>query len=131
MIIETDEHREFLKTELAIFKWADDLALMNRHYLLKCSTLVVKNAQIICGNLASFRASTYDKEYQFHPESTVLDMYSSEIEDVVLYIVKFGSDNNPLPSRPCTKCMKEMRDCSEITALYYRDDKLRLVKEVR
>lgn len=130
MIIETDEHREFLKTELAIFKWADDLCQMNKRYTIKCSALVVKNAQIICGNLASFRVTAYNTEAHFHPEATILDMYSSELENLSLYVVRMNLDNEPQPSRPCTKCMKQLDECPEITTIYYRNEKLRMVKEV-
>jgi hypothetical protein len=130
MIIETDEHRELLKTELAIFEWADGLARLNRHYTLKCASIIVKNAQIICGNIASFRSSTYNKEEAFHPETTIIDGYSAELEDLSLYVVKFTLDNEPLASRPCVKCMKEILAAPEITKLYYRNEKLRLVKEV-
>jgi hypothetical protein len=129
-IIETDEYRELLKTELEIFKWADDLAKMNRRYMVKCSTIVVKNAQIICGNLASFRASMYTKESQFHPENTILDMYSADINNLSMYVVKMNLEGEPLPSRPCVQCMRAIKSTDEIVNLFYRDDRLRMIKEV-
>ena len=130
MIIETDAYRDLLKTELELFKTAEDLADTNKRYAVKCGILVVKGSQIICGNLANFRASTYNTEQHFHPEMTILDMYSLETEDLSLYISKRSLRGDNYPSRPCVKCMKQILLAEEITSIYYRNDKLRIVKEV-
>ena len=130
MIIETDEHRETLKTELAIYKWADELARMNKRYSAKCAVLIVKNSQIVCGNLANFRMSEYHKVPHFHPEQTILDMYSAELEGISMYVSRLNLNNLMQTSRPCAKCMKAIKDSPEIESIYYRNEKLRIVKEV-
>jgi deoxycytidylate deaminase len=129
-IIETDEHREILKLEIDLFKMTEDLADLNKRYAIKCGVLVVKGSQIICGNLKSFRSSTYNTETNFHPESTVLDMYSAELDGLTLYIAKRSLRGESYPSRPCVKCMKNILTVGEVKRIVYRDDKLRIVKEV-
>jgi len=130
MIIETEEYRELIKVELEIFDIAETLAKTNKRYAVKCGVLVVKGQQIICGNLASFRATYYNDTWNFHPEATVLDMYSADEGEVAFYIAKTNISNEPVKSRPCVKCMKEIKANEEVVAIYYRDDYLRIVKEV-
>lgn len=132
MIIETNEYRDLLKTELEIFKLADAVALNNKRYSVKTAVLVVQTVpklQIVCGTFCSFRTSTYDKESGFHPEYTALDMYSADISDITFYISKLNIKNEPLPSRPCKRCMLALQETPEVTHIVYRDDKLRIVKE--
>lgn len=130
MIIETDEYRQLLKTELAIFAMADNLARMNKRYAVKCGVLVVKGSQIICGNLANFRASRYHDEWMFHPEATILDMYDSEVDQISYFISRLNMQDEPVKSRPCVKCMREIEASGEILTIFYRDENLRIVKEV-
>jgi deoxycytidylate deaminase len=129
-IIETDEHRDILKLELELFELAEGLADFNKRYAVKCGILVVKGSQIICGNFKSFRSSTYNTETSFHPESTVLDMYSAELDGLTLYVAKRSLRGESYPSRPCVKCMKDILSVGEVKAIVYRDEKLRIVKEV-
>jgi hypothetical protein len=130
MIIETEDHRELLRTELFCFENAEQLAKMNRRYSIKSGVLIVQNAQIVCGNLASFRVTSYTDEWNFHPEYTVLDMYSSELDKLTMYVAKVNLKGEEIPSRPCVRCMKAIKkDAEEITHMVYRDQNLRIVKE--
>lgn len=131
MIIETSEYRDLIRTEITAFGLAESLASnFNKRYNVKTGVLVVAGSQIVCGNFTSFRSTKYIGEYHFHPETTILDMYSSEIESVVFYIAKLNIKNESQPSRPCKRCMTELKQAPELGCIVYRDEKLRIVKEV-
>lgn len=131
MIIETNEYRELLKTEIAVFELAEDLAkTYNKRFNIKIGVLVVKGSQIVCGNFASFRSSTYKNEYMYHPEESVIDMFPAELDDLIYYVAKVNIKNEPQASRPCRECMKSILGWDQVKEIIYRDDKLRIVKEV-
>lgn len=134
MIIETEEHRNILKAELDLYDRTRVLAETNKRFNIKCASLLVEGLQqsvrIVCGNFANFRTTTYNTEKGFHPEYTVLDMFSTELENLTLYVAKLNIRNEALPSRPCKFCMKAIRAEEQIRNLVYQDENLRIVSEV-
>jgi hypothetical protein len=129
MTITTQEYRDLIDLELLLFERTETLAQFNKRYSIKAAAIVCSPKQIVCGNFASFRVSKYEEEYRFHPEYAVLDLYNSETENLTFYVAKLNINNVSLPSRPCKRCMLEIKENTEIQAIVYRDDKLRIVKE--
>jgi hypothetical protein len=132
MIIETQEYRDVLKGELTLFDLADSLAAHNKRYSIKSGVLVVLTSpklQVVCGNFASFRTTTYSSESGFHPEMVALDSFNADLDGLHFYVSKLNIKGEPLPSRPCKHCMLALHEEPQITHVVYRDDKLRIVKE--
>jgi len=129
MTITTQDYRDLIDLEIQLFERTETLAQFNKRYSIKAAAIVSSPKQIVCGNFASFRVSKYEEEYRFHPEYAVLDLYNADVENLTFYVAKLRLDLKALPSRPCKHCMLEIKDNTEIKAIVYRDDKLRIVKE--
>ena len=134
-IIETDRYRNLLQHQIDIYKSAEDLAKINKRYSLKYGVIAVENRQsslqIVCGNFASFRHTTYDREQAQHAEMGILEMLPYDnISSITLYIAKLSKTDTPLYSRPCSYCMKQIKAVEEIHSIVYATADNRIVEEV-
>ena len=136
MIVTTKEYRQVLKAQIDLFGQSAQLATMNKRFGVKCAVIVVqglqKSVKIINGNFASFRTSTYSNESSFHPEMAAIDQlpYSQDIDNITFYIATVNIANEVQPSRPCNKCMAELKQVEEVVSIVYMDDDMRIVEEV-
>lgn len=135
MIIETNQYRQLLEAELGLFEQTLAIARVNRRYSVKSACMVVQQRpsglQIVCGTFASHRATKVQEEYTTHPEFSVMDLIPYDnVDRLTLYIARTNMENEPIASRPCKKCMKEIDGITEIVDMVYMSDDMRILKEV-
>lgn len=134
--ITTKEYRQVLQTQIDLFEQTAQLAANNKRYSVKCAVIAVqglqKSVKIINGNFASFRTSTYFNEASSHCEMAAIDQlpYSQDIDNITFYIATVNIANEVQPSRPCNKCMQELKQVEEVVSIVYMDDDMRIVEEV-
>lgn len=118
-----------LTRDLDLFERASLLAFEG-DYGTKVGCVAAKGSKFLCGAVNTIRNPAMNVphgEATRHAEYNVLRMLEN-VDKITLYIARVNSGGSDLPSRPCNKCMRMIKEFG-VKEIVYFDRFNKIVKE--